>query len=154
VTAHESSLRRASDADALPVAELWLRSRRATVTIPPTAHTDEDVRAWFRDVVIPSREVWVTTDGPELTGLMVLDDELVEQLYVAPEHARRGYGSLLLNLAQTTRSNLALWTFEANLSARAFYEAHGFRQSGAASSDNEEDAPAVCYRWTSEISSP
>jgi GNAT superfamily N-acetyltransferase len=79
--------------------------------------------------------------------MMVLDGEWVEQLYVAPEHLRRGYGSQLVRLAQATRSELALWTFEANVAARVFYEAQGFRPAGPASSDNEERAPAVCYRW-------
>jgi GNAT superfamily N-acetyltransferase len=117
------------------------------MTIPPAAHSDDEVRTWFRDLVLPSQEVWVTALGPELTAMMVLDREWLEQLYVAPEHLRRGYGSQLVRLAQATRSELALWTFEANLAARAFYEAHGFRPSGPASSDNEERTPAVCYRW-------
>jgi GNAT superfamily N-acetyltransferase len=146
---HPGSLRRASGADALAVAELWLRSRRASATIPPGAHTDEEVRAWFRDVVLPSREVWVKIDGPGLTAMMVINGEWLEQLYVAPEHARQRYGSRLVRLAQAKRNELALWTFEANLSARAFYESHGFRPAGAPSSDNEEHVPAICYRWTS-----
>jgi GNAT superfamily N-acetyltransferase len=81
--------------------------------------------------------------------MMVLDGEWVAQLYVAPEHVRRGHGSRLIQLAQSTRRELALWTFEANTIARAFYEAHGFRPSGPPSSDNEERAPALCYRWSS-----
>jgi len=117
------------------------------MTIPPAAHSDDEVRAWFRDVILPSKEVWVTTLGAELTAMMVLDGEWVEQRYVAPELLRRGYGSQLVRLAQATRTELALWTFEVNVAARAFYEAHGFRPSGTASSDNDERAPAVCYRW-------
>jgi GNAT superfamily N-acetyltransferase len=147
MAATESSPRRATAAEALLVAELWLRSRRASMTIPPAAHSDDQVRAWFGDVVLPTKEVWVTSSGAELTAMMVLDAEWVEQLYVAPEHLRRGYGSQLARLAQATRDELALWTFEANIAARAFYEAHGFRPTGPASSDNEEHAPAICYRW-------
>jgi GNAT superfamily N-acetyltransferase len=117
------------------------------MTIPPAAHSDDQVRAWFRDVVLPSKEVWVTTLGPEITAMMVLDSGWVEQLYVAPDHLRRGYGSQLVRQAQATRGELALWTFEANVDARAFYEAQGFRPTVPASSDNEERAPAICYRW-------
>jgi predicted N-acetyltransferase YhbS len=80
--------------------------------------------------------------------MMVIDGEWLEQLYVAPEHSRQGHGSRLLRLAQSDRSELALWTFEANLSARAFYEKHGFQPTGAPSSDNEEQTAAICYRWT------
>jgi GNAT superfamily N-acetyltransferase len=81
--------------------------------------------------------------------MMVIDGEWLEQLYVAPEHSRQGYGARLVRLAQSERSELTLWTFEANLPARAFYEKHGFRPTGDPSSDNEEHAPAICYRWTS-----
>jgi GNAT superfamily N-acetyltransferase len=58
--------------------------------------------------------------------MMVLDGAWVEQLYVAPEHLRRGYGSQLVRLAQSTRSELALCTFGANVGAKAFYEAQRF----------------------------
>jgi hypothetical protein len=79
------SIRGATSAEALAVAELWLRSRRAAAGIPPAAHTDDEVRAWFREVVLPSRDVWVSARGSELRSMMVLDGLWVEQLYVAPE---------------------------------------------------------------------
>jgi GNAT superfamily N-acetyltransferase len=130
------------------VAELWLRSRRAAAGIPPAAHTDDEVRAWFREVVLPSRDVWVSARGSELRSMMVLDGLWVEQLYVAPEGLHQGYGSGLLQHAQSMRSRLELWAFEANTAARAFYERHGFSVTGPAVSDNEEGVPAVRYRWT------
>jgi GNAT superfamily N-acetyltransferase len=80
--------------------------------------------------------------------MMVIGGDWIEKLYVAPEQSRQGHGSRLVRLAQSTHSELRLWTFEANLSARAFYETHGFRPTGAPSSDNEEHTPAICYRWT------
>jgi len=58
--------------------------------------------------------------------MMALEDEWVEQLYIDPEHQRRGHGARLLEVAQATRPALALWTFESNLGAQGFYEAHGF----------------------------
>ncbi len=146
--AHDGSIRRARATEALSIADLWLRSRRASAGIPPAAHSDDDVRTWFRDVVLPSREVWVTHQGDSVTAMMVLDGDWLDQLYVAPECLRRGNGSRLVRLAQATRSDLALWTFVANTTARAFYEAHGFQPSGAPSTDNEERAPAICYRWS------
>ena len=90
----------------------------------------------------------MTVSGLCLTALMVLDGDRVEQLYVSPEHQRQGHGSRLLTTAQATRDRLSLWTFAANKQARAFYEAHGFSVSGAPSSQNEEQTPAVLYRWS------
>jgi len=79
--------------------------------------------------------------------MMALRDDWIEQLYVAPGRQRRGHGSRLLELAQAGHSGLELWTFERNLAARRFYEAHDFRQHGQPSDENEERAPAIRYRW-------
>jgi GNAT superfamily N-acetyltransferase len=142
-------VRRASEAQALPVAELLLRSRRATPGIPPGPHSDDELRTWFREVCFRSREVWVATDGGALRAMMVIEGDWVEQLFVAPEHLRQGQGSRLLNHAQSIRDELMLWCFEANTPARAFYERHGFHSGEPASADNEELAPAIKYRWSS-----
>ncbi len=54
------SVRRAVPADAEAAADVWLRSRHASVAvIPAPVHTDDDdVRDWFTTVVLPSRELW------------------------------------------------------------------------------------------------
>ena len=96
--------------------------------------------------------MWIATEDDQLAGMMAVQGEWIEQLYISPTHLRRGHGTRLLRLAQATRDSLALWTFEANLVARRFHETHGFIQEGAPTSDNEEGAPAVCYRWRRAIS--
>lgn len=141
-------LRRARPAEAEALAGLWLRSRRAAAGVPRTPRSDDEVRAWFADSVLPSQEVWVAEAGGGPIALMVLAGEWIEQLYVDPDHQRAGHGAALVRLAQAERSTLALWTFLANARARAFYESLGFRRSGPASTANEERAPAVVYRWT------
>ncbi len=78
---------------------------------------------------------------------MVLSHGWVQQLYVAPDRWRRGYGSKLLRFAQSREDELSLWTFVANAGARAFYEKHSF-VAGEVSTDNEEGVAAVCYRWS------
>lgn len=102
---------------------------------------------WVANFLIPSREVWVAMEGSEVVGMLVLDEDWVDQLYVSPEHQRQGHGARLLAVAQTQRRSLVLWTFESNLGASRFYEAQGFALDGSPSSENEERAPAVCYRW-------
>ena len=136
------------------MATLWLRSRRATApAIPPSVHGDDEVKAWFRDVVLPTYELWVIGPRRRPAAMMVLSNGWVEQLYVAPDRFRTGYGSKLLRFAQSRQDELSLWTFEANARARAFYEKHGF-VAIAASADNEEGAPAVCYRWVAKHGDP
>lgn len=105
---------------------LWLRSRRAAApAIPPSIHSEDEVKAWFRDVVLPTHELWVIGPRRHPAAMMVLSRGWVQQLYVAPDQFRQGYGSKLLRFAQSRQDELSLWTFEANTGARAFYEKRG-----------------------------
>lgn len=142
-------IRRALPSEAGALAALWLRSRAASApSIPPTVHTDEEVHRWFEEVVLPTREVWVADSPCGVIALMVLDDEWIDQLYVDPDWTRRSVGSALLDRALGQRpSGLKLWTFQSNLGARRFYEAHGFVAIATTTAANEERAPDVCYEW-------
>ena len=144
-------LRRGTAGDAPAAAELWLRARRAAAgAIPPTAHGEDEVRAWFASEVLADAELWVAEDAHDgLVGILVLDGPWVAQLYVAPGRTGEGIGAALLGLAKRRRpGGLQLWTFAANRGAQRFYERHGFvatrRTDGR---DNEEGAPDVLYAW-------
>jgi GNAT superfamily N-acetyltransferase len=142
-------LRRAHQKEWLEIAELWLRSRRASVpAIPPPVHPDEEVRTWFREVVLPHREVWVTEADGAVIALLVLDGDSVDQLYVAPDWTGKGVGSRLLGVAKQRRpTGLQLWAFQANAGACRFYERNGFIATNTTQGDNEERAPDVRYQW-------
>lgn len=143
-------LRKAVLEEADTVASVWLRSRWAAApAIPPPAHTEAEVRGWFRRVVLPSRDVWVADDNGELVALLVLDDGWIDQLYVDPGHTSRGIGRELMAVAKEQRpAGLKLWTFQSNVRARRFYEAHGFVMTGSTDGDNEEGVPDVRYEWS------
>jgi GNAT superfamily N-acetyltransferase len=147
------TLRCARPADSVELAEVWLRSRKASVpAIPQPVHTDEEVRAWFREVVLPNREVWVAQTGGKIVGLLVLDEDWVDQLYIDPAWAGQGVGSRLIAMAKEQRpSGLRLWTFQSNVRARRFYERHGFVAVKTTDGDNEERAPDVCYEWPARV---
>lgn len=143
------NIRRAFPGEAASLAALWVRSRAASApSIPPTIHSDQEVHQWFKEVALPTGEVWVA-DGPDgLMALMVLDDEWIDQLYVDSASTRRGIGGSLLAHAKTLQPNgLKLWTFQSNLDARRFYEERGFVAVAMTTGDNEEQAPDVCYEW-------
>ena len=143
------ALRRATDDDADTVAGVHVAAFDATYEFPGV-HSDEEVRRWIRDVVLPTQEVWVATAPDGLVvAVMALDADMVEQLYVAPGWTGRGIGSRLLALAKERRPDgLELWTFQVNARARRFYERHGFvevdRTDGGR---NEERQPDVRYAW-------
>ena len=128
----------------------YLRARKAAkATIPMTAHTDDEVRRWIAERVVAHTELWVAEDdGGALVGLLVLDEDWLEQLYVEPTLTGRGIGSELIGLAKRARpEGLRLWTFESNLGAQRFYERHGFRPMERTAGDNEEGAPDILYVW-------
>jgi GNAT superfamily N-acetyltransferase len=145
----EVELRRGHQDESLEIAELWLRSRRSSVpAIPPPVHTDEEVRTWFQEVVLPEREVWVAEAEGAVIALLALDEDWVDQLYVAPGWTGKGVGSRLLGMAKQRRpTGLRLWTFQANAGARRFYERNGFVATATTDGDNEEGAPDVRYQW-------
>ncbi|MFS4093503.1 N-acetyltransferase family protein [Streptomyces sp. AF1A] len=144
------ALRRAGAADARAAADVWLRSFDAALPTVNRPRTDDDVRGYFRDVVVPLRETWVAeADGERIVGVMVLDGELLSQLYLAPQWWGRGIGDRFVTLAkERSPGGLSLWTFQVNKPARRFYERHGFTAvEFTDGSGNEEREPDVRYVW-------
>ena len=142
-------IRRAVDSDASAVADVWLRSFAAALPDVRRAHPDEQVRAWFRDTVVPAGGTWVATVDDGVVGMMVLDGSELEQLYVDPSWWGRGIGGRLVELAKERHpAGLALWTFQVNDRARRFYGHHGFVETERTDGNgNEEHEPDVRYTW-------
>lgn len=143
-------VRRATDADAESVANVWLRSFATVLPAATPVHTDDQVRAWFRDVVIPGRETWVAVVDGAVAGLLVLDDGDVDQLYIDPPAQNLGIGTRLLEVAKRRcPDGLGLWTFQVNVGAQRFYERHGFTAiEWTDGAGNEEHEPDVRYVWS------
>lgn len=149
MTQPEIVIRRAVGRDAYPAADVWLRSYSAALPTVHRPHTDQEVRAYFRDVVVPSFEMWVAIADRRVVGLLVLDGAMLSQLYLDPLWRGRGIGDRFVDLAKRRRpEGLELWTFQVNGPAQRFYERHGFvaveRTDG---SGNEEHEPDVRYVW-------
>jgi GNAT superfamily N-acetyltransferase len=144
------AIRRGGAEDARAAADLYLRAREAALragSIPAGVHDDDDVRGYFASHIVEHCELWVSEQDGALAGILVLDGEFVDQLYVDPGLTGRGLGSALLAVAKRERpQGLRLWTFQTNTGARRFYERHGFvevrRTDGR---DNEERAPDLLY---------
>jgi GNAT superfamily N-acetyltransferase len=145
-----SAPRRARPEEARTIADLWLRSRYASIpAIPPPVHTDDGIREWFASVVVPDRDLWIITHDDLPIALLVLDNGWVNQLYVDPQWTGSGLGSVLIDLAkERSPKQLDLWAFQSNIAALRFYERHGFVSIGTTDGENEERAPDVHYRWS------
>jgi GNAT superfamily N-acetyltransferase len=144
-------IRRAAVEESDMVADLWLRSRKASIPANPApVHDDEDVRNHFASVVLAEMEVWVVESvSSDIVALMALFDGWIEHLHVDPALTGRGLGSRLVELAKQRSPQLDLWTFQSNHGARRFYERHGFVAVAMTDGDNEEGEPDVRYHWPS-----
>lgn len=142
------AIRRARAADAEALADIWLEAFRDTYPFPP-AHSDDDVRGWIRERLLPETETWVAERGGSPVGFLSVGDGWVEQLYVRPGHTGGGIGSRLIEVAkERAPAGLQLWTFQVNAGARRFYERHGFRAVEMTDgTGNEERQPDVRYAW-------
>src|ERR1700722_15578910 len=94
------SLTQALAGDANEIAAVYLASRAEALPYLRRVHTEDEVRAWIREVMLKRGETWVAKRDSAIVGFITLVDEEVEQLYVLPGNYRRGIGSSLLNLAK------------------------------------------------------
>ncbi|GAA3106145.1 GNAT family N-acetyltransferase [Streptosporangium carneum] len=145
-------IRRAVDLDGAAVADVWLRSFDAALPTVRRPRGDEEIRAWFRDKVVPTRETWVAAVEGAVVGMMVLDGGHLDQLYLDPSWRGRGIGDRLVELAKRrSPEGLELWTFQVNTPAHRFYERHGFVEAERTDgSGNEEREPDIRYVWRPE----
>jgi GNAT superfamily N-acetyltransferase len=142
-------LRPAEEADAGPVAEVYLAARRAAVpSMPPPVHPDHEVRAWLAQR-LKHDETWVAEEEGEVVAFARMTAEWLDDLYVHPEHAGAGIGSALIDLVKGLRPDgFGLWVFESNHGARRLYRRHGLAEvERTDGSGNEEQAPDVRMVW-------
>jgi GNAT superfamily N-acetyltransferase len=145
-------IRAAGAGDSAEIAEVHTVAMREAMPYLPHLHTDEETRAWVTEVVLPRHEVWVAEAGGRVVGVVALEGDMVQQLYILPGYQGVGIGSALLALAKSRRpGGLRLYAFQRNTRARAFYERRGFVAIAFGDgSGNEEGEPDVLYEWRRE----
>ncbi len=136
----------AGDADA--IAEVFSPSLRL-LTFLPVLHTVEEDRWFIANTILKECEVTVAELGGSIVSFLARQDEEIRLLHTHPDVIGRGVGAALLHMAKDSGTSvLELWCFQANVGARRFYEAHGFRAIQLTDgSGNEEKTPDVRYRW-------
>ena len=156
VPADETTIRRATPADAEELAELFWRVREESVPrIPMIVHPRESVLPFVSQVLLREFEVWVAELGDELIGFLALmPPDQLGHLYILRAHTGRGLGSRFLALARTRFPHgIQLYAFQANTGALRFYERHGFVPVAWSEGDNEEGAPDVRLEWRPRVAS-
>ena len=134
-------IRRAEAADEEVLASI---RRRAILALAVPAMSMEQAEKWATRAAadrmaraIREHDVWVAVEGTAI-GWVEVDRDRVAALYVSPACARRGVGSVLLALAETSirSSGYATAHLEASQNALAFYLRRGYRRCGPADADS------------------
>ena len=114
------------------------------------AHSDDEVRAWVRDVLLTRGTTWVACSGGRMVGFMTLVGDELEQLYLLPGHYRRGIGK---QFRACWLNNKVRGDCDCSPSSATRGPGHSTRRlvfGVVAMSDgsrNEEAEPDVCYEW-------
>jgi GNAT superfamily N-acetyltransferase len=122
------SLRRAGSEDVGEIAAVHEASARAAYAhVLAGPFPADEARATWRARLANGRAVVAEADGAVVGFAVVTPAGELAGLYVRPEWWRAGVGGRLLGAVAEARR---LWVLEANASARAFYERHGWSPSG------------------------
>jgi GNAT superfamily N-acetyltransferase len=141
-------IRRAAHADAQAIHRVHMASIRE---LGMSHYSPEQVDAWCGNrspdaylSQIEGKHVWVALIDDEVCGFAQLDagTATVEAVYVAPEVAHRGWGSMLLAVLEAQASGMGIGELrlDASLNAVAFYAFAGYSLVGQAM---HELAPGV-----------
>ncbi|MEH6403015.1 MAG: GNAT family N-acetyltransferase [Sneathiella sp.] len=74
------------------------------------------------------RTVFVALEDDRIIGTAGLEKDAVKTVFVAPNQHRKGVGSLLMNVVETSavETGLVSLTVSSSLTAKSFYEALGY----------------------------
>ncbi|HEY4201491.1 MAG TPA: GNAT family N-acetyltransferase [Devosiaceae bacterium] len=111
-------------------------------------HTPAEDAAYWREQLLPRCTILGRLEADRLVAVIAYAAGWIEQLYILPVAQGRGIGTCLVNQAKADMAEIALWTFQRNTGARAFYERQGFsavEQTDGAG--NEAQEPDILYRW-------
>jgi len=133
-----------------PVTILWRIAREKSLPEFQRAkgHFFFEDRYYFRTSILAKNLVWVVEENEGVLAFLAMKDDFIDQLYIHPDHWRRGIGRTLLNHAhQFSPVHLWLYTLQVNSIARIFYEKMGFVAEKFGTSPPPESEPDVEYHW-------
>lgn len=129
-------IRKASQQDASRLAEILIFTKR----VHYRAIFQDDAVSFGQMQVLPLaldfrerpgalRGMWVYDDG-FVKGLLHVEGDEIQELYIDPFFQRQGIGSALMAFAQEACGARRLFVLEKNQQAIGFYRRHGFAFTG------------------------
>ena len=130
-------IRRGTPADVPRALEIWRSAVDATHGFLSPEHRAE-IDGIVAKQFLPNADLWLATDdGDRPMGFMVMDGSQIEALFVDPAVHGNGYGSLLVDHAQSLAPALTVDANEQAINALAFYLSRGFRVIGRSPTDDQ-----------------
>ena len=113
-------------------AESWQESHRSFCTPEFLAlHSVQHQKEYLRGEQAQGKKLYMLVEREGPVGIVSVQENLIENLYVLPCAQKKGYGSRLLQYAmeQCTETPV-LWILEHNTGAYRLYYRRGFRKTG------------------------
>ena len=109
----------------------WKKSHRHFCTPEfVERHSPEAQKEYLLREMRQGKQIFMLAED-EPAGIVSVQGNAIENLYVLPELQNRGYGSRLLEYAiSQCEGEPCLWVLSNNAGARRLYLRHGFRESG------------------------
>lgn len=116
----------------------------------PVLHSYEEDQGFVAEL-LRTHVVRVARSGTDCVGFLARQGGKVQALYIARTARGSGIGRALLQEVQADEPEIALWTFQANTRAIAFYRREGFVEAERTDGQsNEEQLPDVRMIWRRE----
>jgi GNAT superfamily N-acetyltransferase len=147
----EPTIRLIEPAEIEATARMWQDSQTAAYTWfrDDQRHPFDAALEFFRESICERCQVWVSVDRDRVIGMLALERDYIDHLFVHPGAWESGVGSRLLEHAKLLHpEGLELVTLQRNARARRFYETRGFVTTKFGVSPPPESEPDVYYRWS------
>jgi GNAT superfamily N-acetyltransferase len=122
------SIRPYTEADFAAVTTVWFESWESVgIAVPVSSLKSEMCERFLREVA-GNWSVYVATVNTDVAGFVALQEDRLQQLFVAPKMQNRGVGKQLLDFVKAQRPAGFWLTTPTEGRAVRFYEREGFRR--------------------------
>ena len=145
-------IRAGTAADVPRALEIWRAAVDATHGFLSAEDRTEIDRMVAQDF-LPNAPLWLAVDGADRPlGILVMDGEMIDALFVDPAVHGRGIGTALVDHALTLAPNALVDASEQASNAVPFYQSRGFVRTGRSDHDPQgRPYPVIHFRHSGRV---